>query len=181
MVDPLRIVSYNGVMTDNQFIELIESQVGPAEPISPQALARINEDALLNQQIVALARTGVPYPLLAEQVGMSLPSLLSRINQIISTENETLSKGQMNDYLLYQLQLIQHGVNNALEDMAVEPTGDDGRDKLIYNARDKGRVALHKFLQHQAAIMQLFRQQIDIREFKKVEITVLTPDDWEAL
>lgn len=168
-------------MADNSFVDLIEGQIGPAEPVDVAVLARIGEDAALNKQIVDLARTGIPYSVLADQLGMTLAQLLSRINQIISTQNSALSKEQMNDYLLYQLQLIQHGINNSLEDMAVEPTGDEVYDKLAYNARDKGRVALHKFLQHQAAIMQLFRQQIDIREFKKVEITVLTPDDWESL
>lgn len=165
----------------NSFVDLIQEKIGPPQEIDIKALVKVGEDAVLNQQIVAMARAGVPYMVMSEQLGMPLNRLLSRINQLISVENETLSKGQMNDYLLYQLGLIQMGIENSLEEMGLPLTGDPEADKQALWGRDKGRMALHKFLQHQAAIMQLFRQQIDIREVKKVEISVVRAEDFDAL
>jgi hypothetical protein len=168
-------------MAENSFVELVQGNMGPPAKVDQGELDKIGDDAALNIQIVELARAGVPYPVMADQLGMSLSKLLARINQMISGGNDVLSKQQMNDYLLYQLGLIQMGIENSLEDMQVRPTGDPVEDKVIFSARDKGRVGLHKFLQHQAAIMQLFRQQIDIREVRKVEISVVRPEDFDAL
>lgn len=162
-------------MSDNEFVDLIKSQVGDDEPLSPTTLAAIGESAILDRQIVELARAGMAYTQIADHLDIPLPKLLNRIGNIVSTQSDMLSKAQMNDYLLYQLQLIGVGIENSLVDMSME-----GDDKLAITARDKGRMALHKFLQHQAAITQLFRQKIEV-DVRKVEISVVRSEDFDAL
>lgn len=164
----------------NKFLELIDQEVGPPEPLPLDKLARIGEEAALDKQIVELARAGVPYSEMAELLEMTMGQLLNRISRMVNTQSDMMSQEMINDYLLIQLQLINMGISNSLEDMAKEYEGDLEWDDLVMKARDKGRMGLHKFLQHQAAIMQLFKQKVEV-DVRQVQISVVRGEDFDAL
>lgn len=165
----------------NKFLALIEEEVGPPEPLPLDKLARIGEDAALDKKIVELARAGVPYAEMAEVLEMTMGQLLNRISRMINTQNDMLSQGMINDYLLRQLALINMGIESALQDMTMEYSNDSLEwDDLVMKARDKGRAGLHKFLQHEAAIVQLFRQKIEV-EVKQATILTVRSEDYDAV
>lgn len=167
-------------MTD--IVEIAASEFGGHELIDPKALAKISEDDLLDKRIVALARAGMGYMEIADQVGMAVPALLRRIAGLITLREDILSESMMNDYLIYQLNILALGIESAMADMVAQADPDrDVSESVASKTRQNGRLALVKFLQHQAVIMQLIRQRIDVNERKQVEIVVVRPEDWESI
>jgi hypothetical protein len=81
-------------------------------------------------------------------------------------------------YVAHQLDLIQLGIDSALSDMNAQDPDDP---KLASFNRDKGRMALHKFLHQQALLLGLLRQRVDINQRQEVAITVIRGEEYDAL
>jgi hypothetical protein len=166
------------VTTD--LITIATDGLGPAETIDPKALAKIAEDAIIDRQIAELSRAGMPYPDIAQHLGLPLGSLMRRVGSLLSTRDDLMSTGFMNDELVHQLRLLSELEVNALADMEARAT-EEVPEAVASRTRHNGRLALVKALQQRAVISGLIRQRVDIKKDENVRITVLRPEDWDAL
>lgn len=157
-------------------------EMGPGEPLSmsPRQL----EETKLDLEIITLARSGLTYVEIGRNLDIPLSTVVRRIAAMLNGE-AIGSPEHLSAYLYHQLALLQEGIDSALEDMADNRRGfgidEIDVDKVASANRHQGRMALQKFLVHQAAILGLMRQRIDVNHREQVEITVVNRADYEAL
>jgi hypothetical protein len=150
--------------------------LGPGEPLTlkPGDTERMERDLLIAQ----LAGSGHTYIDIARQLDAPLTEVVNRVAAMLRG-HAALSPEQAADYLTHQLELLNIGIENALADMADRRDGEDG--ELSSRNRHFGRQALAKFLMHQAAVLGLLRQRMEIDKRERVEIVVVRPEEYEAL
>ena len=152
--------------------------IGPGQPIAltPAELHEMERDA----DILRLAVSGLTYPEIARRLDLPMPQVVTRIAGMLKS-HPLLSEEHIGGYLAHQLDLLAVGIQSALDDMAAEDVGDYKYDKLAAQRRDSGRMALVKLMLHQAAILGLLRQRIDVNRREQINITVVRSEDFDAL
>lgn len=159
--------------------EAADVELGPNGAVIPSD-AVLRETAL-DREILSLAQAGLTYVEIGRNLGLPIAVVVERITGMLKGL-PLYSKEHLAAYLAHQLDLVEVGIKNALDDMADKSnTGDYDYDKLASTNRHNGRMALNKFMIHQAAIMGLLRQRIEIEERTKIEITVVRSEDFDAL
>lgn len=153
-------------------------EIGPGQPISlsTSELDEMQRDA----EILALARAGLTYIEIGKRLEMPLNVVVGRIAGMLKGE-PLLSEEHIAGYLAHQLDLLSVGIENSLSDMEAPDGWEEWEAKLAATRRHNGRMALHKFVVHQAMILGLLRQRIDINRREQVNITVVRAEDYDAL
>jgi hypothetical protein len=156
--------------------------LGPPEAATLSA-AQL-QSAATDNAILTLANSNMTYIEISRQLGLPLPDVVRRVAAM--AKGEPLgSPESMATYLAHQLELIQVGIESALRDMDDQRRGyaieEVEIDKVASANRHQGRMALTKLLQHQAAIMGLLRQRVDVTRRERIEIAVVRGEDFEAL
>lgn len=184
----LFLSGYNGRMSNplsaitSRMRDSADLELGPGEPLA--ATPKQLEETALDLEIVTLARSGLTYVEIGRNLGISLNMVVRRIAAMLNGE-AVGSPEHLAAYLYHQLNLLEEGIDNALSDM-----NDNRRDlpleeveieKVASLNRHNGRMSLHKLLTHQAAIVGLMRQRIEIESREKVEILIVNKEDFEAL
>lgn len=152
--------------------------LGPGEPVVPSAHAL--REAETNMQILQLAQANMTYIDIARNLGLSLREVVDRITGMLKGV-PLYSEEHLSAYLAHQLDLVQVGIDSSLKDMADRRDDDEVVDKIASTNRHNGRMALNKFMIHQAAILGLLRQRIDINSREQIEITIVRGEDFDAL
>ena len=153
-------------------------EIGPGQPI---AVSRAELDEMARDaEIIALAQAGLTYVEIGRRLEIPLPVVVGRITSMLKGV-PLLSEEHIAGYLSHQLDLLGVGIENALGDMGAEDGWEEWEAKIAATRRHNGRMALHKFLTHQAMILGLLRQRIDINKREQVNITVVRAEDYDAL
>lgn len=162
----------------NRLKEATDLSLGPADPVVPTK--RQLEEAEKNAQIILLAQNGLTYIDIARELDMPVGMVIRRVVGMMKGV-PLYTQEHMAAYLAHQLELLQVGIESAVRDVQDWRDGDLATEKLAGENRHSGRMGLAKLLVHQAAILGLMRQQIDITRREQVEITVIRGEDYDAL
>lgn len=159
--------------------EAADVEIGPDYPVMPSD-AVLRETAM-DREILALAQAGLTYVEIGRNLGLPLAVVVERIVGML--KGIPLGSAEhLAGYLAHQLDTIQVGIDSSLKDMADRSdTGDKDYDKMAATNRHNGRMALNKFLIHQAAILGLLRQRIEIEERREIAIAIIRAEDFDAL
>ncbi len=155
-----------------------DAQLGPSTPVlAPNTVLK---ETARDLEILTLAQAGLTYIEIGRRLDMPLADVVRRIVAMLKGV-PLYSEGHLAAYMQHQLDLIQVGIESALLDTAAQGQGDDFTEKLASTNRHNGRMGLVKLLTHQAAILGLLRQRLEIDNRTRVEIAVLRPQEYDAL
>jgi hypothetical protein len=173
--DPLKTIL-------NDLRDTADVELGPPDAVTPAPA--LLQSARLDNEILTLALSNMTYVEIARQLGIPLADVVRRVAGM--AKGEPLGSAEsMATYLRHQLELVQVGIESALKDMADSREGcgveEIEIDKVASANRHQGRMALAKLLTHQAAILGLLRQRIDVTRRERVEIAVVRGEDYDAL
>lgn len=158
--------------------EHTDLSLGPSEAVIPDE--NVLRETALDMSILQLAQQNMTYIDIARHLGLTLPNVVRRITGMLKGV-PLYSEEHLSAYLAHQLDLVQAGIESSLEDMGDRRDDDEVTAKMASSNRHNGRMALNKFLIHQAAILGLLRQRIDINSRQQIEITVIRDEDYDAL
>lgn len=153
-------------------------ELGPGEPVvlSPKQLREMQFD----QEILQLVAAGLTYMDISRHLDVPIGLVVRRITAMLNGEI-LMSDEQINGYLRHQLDLLQMGVESSLRDMEAEGDGTAALEKIAGTNRHQGRQMLWRFMTHQAALLGLLRQRIDINKREEVTIAVVRGEDYDAI
>jgi len=153
-------------------------ELGPGEPVnlSDKQLRDMKTD----QDILSLVVAGLTYVEIARQLEMPVGKVVRRVTAMLNGE-VLMSDEQINGYLRHQLDLLQIGMESSLRDMESEGDGTPTMEKVAGTNRHQGRQMLWRFMTHQAALLGLLRQRIDVTKNETVTIAVVRGEDYEAI
>ena len=153
-------------------------ELGPGEPV--KVSNKQLRDMQFDREILALVAAGLTYVEIGRQLDVPLGLVVRRITAMLNGEI-LMSDEQVNGYLRHQLDLLQIGIESSMRDMEAEGDGTPAMEKVAGTNRHQGRQMLWRFMTHQAALLGLLRQRIDINKEEKVTIAVVRGEDYDAL
>lgn len=153
-------------------------QLGPGKPVTVSD--KQLRDMQFDREILALVAAGLTYVEIGRQLDVPIGLVVRRITAMLNGET-LMSDEQVNGYLRHQLDLLQLGIESALQDMNAEGDGTPGMEKVAGTNRHQGRQMLWRFMTHQAALLGLLRQRIDVSRNETLTIAVVRGEDYEAL
>jgi len=153
-------------------------QLGPGEPVNVSDRQLV--EMQLDQEILALVTAGLTYIEIGRQLDMPVGLVVRRITAMLNGET-LMSDEQINGYLRHQLDLLQIGMESALRDMNSEGDGSASMEKIAGTNRHQGRQMLWRFMTHQAALLGLLRERIDINRNDTVTIAVVRGEEYDAI
>lgn len=153
-------------------------ELGPGEPV--KVSSKQLRDMQFDREILALVAAGLTYVEIGRQLDVPLGLVVRRITAMLNGEI-LMSDEQVNGYLRHQLDLLQIGIESSMRDMEAEGDGTPAMEKVAGTNRHQGRQMLWRFMTHQAALVGLLRQRIDINKREEVTIAVIRGKDYDAL
>jgi len=156
----------------------VDLSLGSSEPIIPTGKAL--REAETNMQILQLAQANMTYIEISRNLEIPLREVVERITGMLKGV-PLYSEEHLSAYLMHQLDLVQVGIDSSLKDIGDVRDDSEFVDRTAATNRHNGRMALTKLLIHQAAVLGLLRQRIDVNSREQIEITIVRPEDFDAL